>query len=87
MISVLADIHLAESVVGHKFERFDSPIKKFQKYEHKIFQKHQIDSATYIENYNYYANDLNTMRVIYQGVTDTLTQRKKEILSKRRKES
>jgi hypothetical protein len=76
-ISIMVDMHLAESIVSLKRDMEEAPVTKFEKLEYNIFKKYEIDSTTYLKNYEYYTQDLDLTKEIYQAVYDTLLMRQK----------
>ena len=76
-ISVMVDVHLAEAIVSLKRDSKEVPVTKFEKLEYNIFKKHEIDSTTFLKNYEYYTQDLGLTKEIYQAVYDTLLLRQK----------
>ena len=76
-ISIMVDVHLAEAIVSLKRDPNEAPVTKFEKLEYNIFKKHEIDSTTYLKNYEYYTKDLDLTKKIYQAVYDTLLIRQK----------
>lgn len=76
-ISIMVDMHLAEAIVSLRRDVKEAPVTKFEKLEYNIFKKHDIDSTTYLKNYEYYTQDLDLTKQIYQAVYDTLLIREK----------
>ena len=76
-IAIMVDVHLAEAIVSLRRDPKEAPVAKFEKLEYNIFKKHDIDSTTYLKNYEYYTKDLDLTKEIYQAVYDTLLLRQK----------
>lgn len=75
MIQILIDIHLAESQVPNLVSTPDSAYFLNKAFEQKVFQKHQIDSATYYQSYAYYLENIAEFEKIYAVVVDSLVYR------------
>lgn len=75
MIQVLIDIHLAESQVPNLVSTPDSAYFLNKAFEQKVFQKHQIDSATYYQSYAYYLENIAEFEKMYAVVVDSLVYR------------
>ncbi len=75
MIRILIDIHLAESQVPSLVSTPDSAYFLNKAFERKVFQKHQIDSATYYQSYAYYLENIAEFEKIYAVVVDSLVYR------------
>lgn len=44
--------------------------------EEYIYKKYEIDSATYFQNYKYYASDIKNFKKIYKKVNDRINENK-----------
>lgn len=49
------------------------------KYSEYVFKKYKIDSATYIQNYKYYASDIETFKNMYKRINQKMENNKVEI--------
>jgi hypothetical protein len=72
MVNVLLDIHLAEARVSQARLPLDSSLNYYIFLENEIFQKHQIDSATYKKSMDYYTLHIRELDEIYESVLDSL---------------
>jgi len=66
----LAILQAAETYMPQKLndKKIDS--------EEYIYKKYEIDSATYFQNYKYYASDIKNFKKIYKKVNDRINENK-----------
>ena len=77
MSEILVDIHLLEKKISQSRVPYDSQQLMYAHFEQLVFEKHQLDSATYINSLKYYLADPALMETIYTSVVDSLTVREK----------
>ncbi len=71
MAEIIADIQLAESAVQMKNYPFDSMNRAYAGYYDFVFEKHNIDSQSFADNFAYYLANPVEMDSVYQ-VTITI---------------
>lgn len=54
MVGVMIDIRMAEGMIGSVNMSLDSSRQVYRAMEKRIFEKHGLDSASYVKSYNYY---------------------------------
>ncbi|NVJ48432.1 MAG: DUF4296 domain-containing protein [Cytophagia bacterium] len=54
MVDLMIDIRIAEGMIGTVSMSLDSADAVFKAMERRIFDKHGIDSLSYVNSYNYY---------------------------------
>lgn len=79
MVQVLIDIRTAEGQVNTMNLSSDSARHLFQYVEKKIFEKHQIDSASYMQSFEYYMLDSEKFLKITDIVIDSLKVRLQKV--------
>lgn len=79
MISILNDIHIAESEITIKNLPSDSAKLYFYKFEQAIFKKHSTDSATFNKSFKYYLSQGVLFDQIYGEVVDSLGLKESQI--------
>ncbi len=72
MITVLTDIHLAESWVNINKSDTISKDDRLKQYYAQIFDLYDTNVKEYQSSYNYYSNEPVLMNYIYQKVTEKL---------------
>jgi len=72
MYQMLLEIHMAEGKVDELVMTREQKQAYFNAYEHKIYEKYGVDSATYRQSYDYYMHDLGIMASFYQDLNDTI---------------
>jgi len=72
MIKILMEIHLAESGVAMMAIDHHRSIGLYKQYHAEILKKHQIDTAIYNKNYDYYMQKPLEMEYILTMVEDSL---------------
>ncbi len=70
MADILIDVHLVESDLK-SFSK-EVALGQFVRTEKEILKKHNIDSLTFQQNYQYYAERLPEFEQIYKLVVDSL---------------
>lgn len=75
MVSILADIHLAESQVESTISYPDTALMVFTTLENAIWEKHGVSGEEFRKTYNYYADNIPAMDKLYETVVDTLIAR------------
>lgn len=79
MVAVLIDIRIAEGKVDGLSIPPDSAKSLFKYVENKILEKHEVDSAAYMESYAYYMLDSDQFLKITDVVLDSLKVRLKKV--------
>ena len=54
MVALMIDIRIAEGMVGSVSLGLDSADVLYKALEKRVFEKHGLDSASYVKSYNYY---------------------------------
>lgn len=72
MVSVLIDIHVAESALSIKNFNRDSSLTLFAYYKEEIFKEHQITEQQFKDSYQYYSTHSEEFDHIYEVVVDSL---------------
>ena len=72
MVSMLIDLRIAEGQVAVLTLSNDSSKAIFKELEKRIFDKHEVDSATYIKSYQYYMLRPEEALYIADAVIDSL---------------
>lgn len=72
MISILNDIHIAESEIAIKNLPSDSARLYFYQFQKGIFEKHDTDSTTFNKSFKYYLSQGVLFDQIYGEVVDSL---------------
>lgn len=74
MIEMLAEIHIAEAMAGRlELDSYDSSQVAYKYLENKIYEKFGVDSAIYVENYDYYARNPRLFEQMYGEVEKKLS--------------
>lgn len=68
MVDIMIDVRIAEGQVNGLSLSQDSAQSLYEYLENKIFETHEIDSAEYVQSYEYYM--LNPMKML--RITDTV---------------
>ena len=83
MTAVLVDLKLLESKVDHFFLRNPDSSKVAYRYlQHQVFKKHQTDSATYYESYEYYLARKKQLIKILENASKQLESAQEDLLKK-----
>ena len=77
MVSVLIDVHLLEAKLKKLYLEKDSARKVYDHYEKLIFLKQGIDAETYEKSMEFYVEEIEEMKEIYNQVVDSLLARQK----------
>lgn len=72
MVSVLIDVHIAESALSIKNFNRDSSLTLFSYYKEDIFNKHHITEVHFRNSYEYYCTHSKEFDHIYEIVIDSL---------------
>ncbi len=72
MVSLLIEMRLAEGRVATLTLSNDSSLNLFSELEKSIFEKHEVDSLTYIASYQYYLLHPREALYITDAVIDSL---------------
>jgi len=72
MVGILVDVHLAESKLNEVKGDISDRVVLFNSYASSIYEQHGTDSVQYISSHNYYMQNLEVMKIIYQRVSDSL---------------
>ena len=81
MTAFLIDSHLVEGNLQTIKINRDSLEKIFYTMEKDLYQKHQIDSAQFMQSYHYYLHELDELSEIYDAVIDSLNLKEKMLNS------
>lgn len=77
VLSILADIHIAEAAVSQKGSTLgEARIERYQKYEYNILKNHGVDSSAYFGSFRYYTADVQEAEKMFNSLIDTLLLRK-----------
>ncbi len=79
MVQLLIDVRIAEGKINAvaQFKSYENEI--FSVLEKEIFEKHQIDSLTYVKSYNYYLTHPQLYLAITDEVIDSLKVRQSQL--------
>lgn len=79
MVQLLIDLRIAEGKINAvtQFKRYENEI--FNVLEKDIFEKHQVDSLTYVKSYNYYLTHPQLYLKITDEVIDSLKVRQSRL--------
>ncbi|MCU0390908.1 MAG: DUF4296 domain-containing protein [Thermoflexibacter sp.] len=72
MIQILSEVHLAEAGIAMMSIDHQRAIALYKNYHEEILKKHQIDTATYRKNYDYYMQNPLEMEYILTKIEDSL---------------
>lgn len=72
MVSILIDVHIAESALSIKNFNRDSSLTLFSYYKEDIFKKHQVTELQFKNSYEYYCTHSKQFDHIYEVVIDSL---------------
>jgi hypothetical protein len=75
LISILADIHIAESRVELSRYSPDTSGVIFKQLQQEIYKKHHVSEAQFNKTYNYYLEHITALDKIYERLVDTLGMR------------
>jgi hypothetical protein len=75
MVLVLADIHLAESVVAAKELNKDTSLFLYRELEKQIFEKHAVTKSDFLKSFAWYTENVDEYKDLYTKVGDTLNVR------------
>jgi hypothetical protein len=75
MVSLLIDIHIAESKIMQRNMPGDSAQVLFQDYKAEILKKMKVDKEVFRKSYEYYMVNISDMDAIYAIVVDSLSLR------------
>jgi len=76
MINLLKEIHLAEAVTASSNLTYHKSLARFKRYKLHIFEKYNLDSTGFDQNFEYYMSDTDDLEYIYQALSDTFLLRK-----------
>lgn len=79
MVSIMADMQLAEAKVKNLHLPADSTRELYSLYELSIFEKYEVEPEQYQESFHYYLNEYNEMTAIHNALLDTLNRRQNQI--------
>ncbi|MBC7485593.1 MAG: DUF4296 domain-containing protein [Cytophagaceae bacterium] len=78
MVSIMADIHMAEGIISAKEYSKDSSLLLFAELENQMLAKHGVSKKEFKESYNWYVSHVNEYKALYTIVVDTLNVRTSE---------
>lgn len=76
MEEIIYDLAILQAVQSYKPQMLNENNIDVENY---IYKKHKIDSATYYQNYKYYASDVKTFKKMYKHVNERILNEKSEI--------
>lgn len=76
MVSILADIHELETMVGSLKLTYDSSTVLYKQQQSLIFEKHQVSDSVYLKSFDYYLQHVEVLDQIYAAVVDSLSLRR-----------
>jgi len=76
MENILYDMAILQATQSFKHKILLDKNVKASEY---IYKKYAIDSATYFQNYKYYASDIKSFKKIYHNINKKIQENKKEI--------
>ncbi|AHM59528.1 hypothetical protein D770_06325 [Flammeovirgaceae bacterium 311] len=79
MVSIMADLHVAEARVKAQSVSQDSARHLYSIYELQILDKHNVSPEKYLHSYQYYLDNHRLMTRVHQATLDTLTERQRKL--------
>jgi hypothetical protein len=79
MVSIMADLHVAEAKVKALGVSQDSARSLFSIYEIQILDKHNVSPDKYLHSYQYYLDNHRLMTRVHQATLDTLIERQRKL--------
>jgi hypothetical protein len=76
MEEIIYDMAILQAAETHKPQILSDNNIKIKDF---IYKKYKIDSATYFQNYKYFASDIKSFKKIYKHVNERIQNQKKEI--------
>ncbi|GAA4832058.1 hypothetical protein GCM10023331_16660 [Algivirga pacifica] len=78
MAAIITDMYMLEATVAARGVKKDQGVALYATLRDSLYQEHALDTAVYRQSYTYYLEDGESMKAIYEMVTDTLNQRKEK---------
>lgn len=75
MVSILIDVHVLEAKVKKLYLHKDSSVQIYNHFEQQIYDKHDITRDQYQESLQFYIEELDEYKSIYDEVVDSLLSR------------
>jgi hypothetical protein len=72
MVEIIVDLHLGEAKLNEVKGDIEGRVVLFNAYADSIYQQHGTDSLHYISSHDFYMENLDAMKGIYQKVSDSL---------------
>ncbi|MFC4738695.1 DUF4296 domain-containing protein [Flavobacterium ponti] len=76
MEEIIYDMAILQAAETHKPQKLSDNNIKIKDF---IYKKYKIDSATYFQNYKYFASDIKSFKKIYKHVNERIVNQKSEI--------
>ena len=83
MVDVMIDVHIIEHSINYRRGRSQSVINLKQRAFDTVFSNHGITDSIFIENLNYYNDNLPQMKRIVDSVNAFFTEKQEEIRQKK----
>ncbi len=77
MVQIMVDIHMAEGLSSSLPVSYDSSRKLYPMFEHRVFEKHQVEDSVYRKSLQHYLRDAKKMEELYGRVVDSLNVKEK----------
>ncbi|MDB5256529.1 MAG: hypothetical protein JWM14_1224 [Chitinophagaceae bacterium] len=78
MVSIMADIHMAEGIISAREYTKDSSLLLFSELENQLLAKHGVTQKEFKDSYNWYTSHVDEYKQLYTIVVDTLNVRTSE---------
>lgn len=75
MVSIMADIHMAEGIISTREYSKDSSLLLFTELENQLLVKKGVTQKEFKDSYNWYAAHVEEYKALYTSVVDTLNAR------------
>jgi len=77
MVGILIDVHILEAKVKKLYLKNDSSIKVYLHYEDMLFDEHETTREQYKKSLEFYMQEVEVYKDIYDEVSDSLLARQK----------
>jgi hypothetical protein len=78
MVSIIADIHMAEGIISAREYTKDSSLLLFTELENQMLTKYGVTQKEFRDSYNWYTSHVEEYKELYTIVVDTLNVRTSE---------
>jgi len=75
MVNLLIDVHLLEAKVQKLYLTKDSAAQVYEYFEKKLMEEHHVKDSIYNLSLNFYLQELDQFKIIYDEVVDSLLAR------------